>query len=71
MIVSSIFMLNYLFFNNLTQVNHLPQVMLGIKVKFIVLVMIFKILLDDYTVAFMSMLRDINNITKNMFWKNL
>lgn len=71
MIVSSIFMLNYLFFNNLTQVNHLPQVKLGIKVKFIVLVMIFKILLDDYTVAFMSMLRDINNITKNMFWKNL
>lgn len=71
MIVSSIFMLNYLFFNNLTQVNHLPQVMLGIKVKFIVLVMIFKILLDYYTVAFMSMLRDINNITKNMFWKNL
>lgn len=71
MIVSSIFMLNYLFFNNLTQVNHLPQVKLGIKVKYIVLVMIFKILLDDYTVAFMSMLRDINNITKNMFWKNL
>lgn len=71
MIVSSIFMLNYLFFNNLTQVNHLPQVMLGIKVKFIVLVMIFKILLDYYTVAFMSMLRDINTITKNMFWKNL
>lgn len=71
MIVSSIFMLNYLFFNNPTQVNHLPQVKLGIKVKFIVLVMIFKILLDDYTVAFMSMLRDINNITKNMFWKNL
>ena len=69
--VSSIFMLNYLFFNNLTQVNHLPQVKLGIKVKFIVLVMIFKILLDDYTVAFRSMLRDINNITKNMFWKNL
>ena len=71
MIVSSIFMLNYLFFNNLTQVNHLPQVKLGIKVKFIVLIMIFKILLDDYTVAFMSMIRDINNITKNMFWKNL
>ena len=71
MIVSSNFMLNYLFFNNLTQVNHLPQVKLGIKVKFIVLIMIFKILLDDYTVAFMSMIRDINNITKNMFWKNL
>ena len=64
-------MLNYLFLNNLTQVNHLPQVKLGIKVKFIVLIMIFKILLDDYTVAFMSMIRDINNITKNMFWKNL